>query len=89
MQVVHERCAGLGVHKKNVYGCIVVLEDNNKKKQEVRSFGKMTADLVKLAEWLREHDHPRGDGGNRSFLASSMGRTRRTVRVDAGESSSH
>jgi hypothetical protein len=55
MQVVHERCAGLDVHKKNVYGSIVVLEDNNKKKQEVRSFGTMTADLVKLAEWLREH----------------------------------
>src|SRR6516225_10130602 len=35
MQVVHERCAGLDVHKKNVYRCIVVLEDNNKKKQEV------------------------------------------------------
>src|SRR5437667_6921672 len=25
MQVVHERCAGLDVHKKNVYGCILVL----------------------------------------------------------------
>ena len=27
MQVVHERCAGLDVHKKNVYGCILVLEN--------------------------------------------------------------
>lgn len=54
MQVVHERCAGLDVHKKNVYGCVIAVE-GSRKKQEVRSFGTMTADLLKLAEWLREH----------------------------------
>src|SRR4029077_19827113 len=55
MQVIHERCAGLDVHKKKVYACIIVPENNGKKKQEIRSFGTMTADLLKLAEWLREH----------------------------------
>lgn len=55
MQVVYERCAGLDVHKKNVYGCVITLEKSGRKKQEVRSFGTMTADLLKLAEWLREH----------------------------------
>jgi transposase len=55
MQVVHERCAGLDVHKKNVYGCIFVLENNGKKKLEVRSFSTMTEELLKLAEWLREY----------------------------------
>ena len=55
MQVVHERCAGLDGHKKNVYGCVITLEGNAKKKKEVRSFGTMTADLLRLAEWLREH----------------------------------
>jgi len=30
MQVVGERCAGLDVHKKNVYGCVLVLEENGK-----------------------------------------------------------
>ena len=55
MQVVDERCAGLDVHKKNVYGCVITLEKSGRKKQEVRSFGTMTADLLKLAEWLREH----------------------------------
>jgi transposase len=54
MQVVHERCAGLDVHKKNVYGCVITLEKNGRKKQEVRRFGTMTADLLELAEWLRE-----------------------------------
>src|SRR6478672_4079904 len=54
MQVIHERCAGLDVHKKKVYACIIVPENNGKKKQEVRSFDTMTADLLKLAEWLRE-----------------------------------
>lgn len=55
MQVVHERCAGLDVHKKKVYECIIVPENNGKKKQEVRSFSAMTPDLLKLAEWLRAH----------------------------------
>jgi transposase len=55
MQVIHERCAGLDVHKKNVYGCVIALEGNSRRKHELRSFGTMTADLLKLAEWLREH----------------------------------
>ena len=55
MQVVHERCAGLDVHKKNVYGCVIVVESSGKKKLELRSFGTMTADLLRLVEWLREH----------------------------------
>jgi transposase len=55
MQVVHEHCAGLDVHKKNVYACILMLENNGKKKREIRSFGGVTAELVKLAAWLREH----------------------------------
>ena len=40
--------------KKNVYACILVLENNGKKKQAVRSFGAMTAEFLKLGEWLRE-----------------------------------
>ena len=55
MQVVQERCAGLEVHKKNVHGCILVLENSGKKKQEVGSFGTLTAELLELAEWLREY----------------------------------
>lgn len=55
MQVVHARCAGLDVHKKTVYACIICRGTEGSKQQEVRSFGTMTADLLKLADWLREH----------------------------------
>jgi len=56
MQVVHARCAGLDVHKKSVYACVICCEADGKKRQEVRSFGTMTADLLKLSDWLREHE---------------------------------
>ncbi|HEX4785444.1 MAG TPA: transposase, partial [Candidatus Sulfotelmatobacter sp.] len=54
MQVVHTRCAGLDVHKKSVYACVIYPKGDGKQ-WEVRSFGTMTADLLKLADWLREH----------------------------------
>jgi len=55
MEVVHARCAGLDVHKRSVYACVICCEADGKKRQEVRSFGTMTADLLKLSDWLREH----------------------------------
>jgi transposase len=55
MQVVHERCAGLDVHKKSVYACVTWSEAKGKKRQQVRSFGTMTADLLELADWLHDH----------------------------------
>src|ERR1700722_11230380 len=55
MQVVHERCAGLDVHKKSVYGCAVWPGEKGGKQEEIRSFGTATAELLKLADWLREH----------------------------------
>jgi transposase len=54
MQVVHERCAGLDIHKKSVYACVICLGEKGGKRQQVRSFGTMTADLLKLSDWLRE-----------------------------------
>lgn len=56
MEVVHARCAGLDVHKKSVYGCVICCEANGEKRQQKRSFGTMTADLLGLADWLREHE---------------------------------
>lgn len=55
MQVVHARCAGLDVHKKSVYACVICCTPEGKKLQQVRSFGTMTADLLQLVDWLREH----------------------------------
>ncbi len=49
MEVVHPRCAGLDVHKKTVVACVMVPGH-----KEVRTFGTMTDDLMRLADWLQE-----------------------------------
>jgi transposase len=54
MRVVHERCAGLDVHKKTVVACRIVPDGKGGWQIEVRTFGTMTDDLLKLADWLRE-----------------------------------
>jgi hypothetical protein len=40
MQIMHERCAGLDVHKKTVVACVVTPEG-----QEIRTLSTMTVDL--------------------------------------------
>jgi len=47
MEVVHERCCGLDVHKKTVVACVIT-----PKARQVRTFGTMTQDLLELGEWL-------------------------------------
>jgi transposase len=47
MEVVHERCCGLDVHKKIVVACLLT-----GRQKEVRSFSTMTRDLLHLADWL-------------------------------------
>ena len=49
MQVVHERCCGLDVHKNTVVACVLTPEG-----KELRTFGTMTDDLLRLAGWLAE-----------------------------------
>lgn len=48
MRVVHERCAGLDVHKSSVVACVLWPEG-----KQLRTFGTMTWQLEQLAEWLR------------------------------------
>jgi len=48
MQVVHERCCGLDVHKKNITACIITPEG-----KETRTFGTMTSDILELTEWIK------------------------------------
>ncbi len=55
MQVVHERCAGLDVHKKIILACVLWFDPKGQKQQEVRSFGATTAELLGLADWLMQH----------------------------------
>lgn len=49
MEVLHQRCSGIDVHKKSVVACVLTPEG-----RETRTFGTMTADLLALADWLAE-----------------------------------
>jgi len=53
MKVLHERCAGLDVHKQTVVACRRVMA-GAQVVREVRSFPTTTRGLLVLAEWLRE-----------------------------------
>jgi transposase len=52
MQVVHERCCGLDVHKKLVVACLITPGRGGSRQKETRSFGMMTEDLLALGDWL-------------------------------------
>jgi transposase len=54
MEVVHERCCGLDIHKKLIVGCVVVPGDDRQARKHIRSFGTMTDDLLRLRAWLAE-----------------------------------
>lgn len=54
MDVVHERCAGLDVHKKTVVACVLRSAPGGVTDKEVRTFETMTADLEALRDWLAE-----------------------------------
>ena len=47
MRVVHERCAGMDVHKKTVVVCAVTPQG-----RELRTFSAMTEGLLALTKWL-------------------------------------
>ena len=52
MQVVHEKCAGLDVHKKTVVACVITPKDKGGWEKEIRTFSTMTKDLLNLSDWL-------------------------------------
>ena len=54
MDVIHERCCGLDVHKKSVSACLIGPGAAGSPEKEVRTFGTMTDDLLALAAWLRQ-----------------------------------
>lgn len=53
MEVIHQRCAGLDVHKKSIVACRIIPNAEGGWDKQVRSFGTMTDDLLMLADWLR------------------------------------
>jgi transposase len=53
MQIVYERCAGLDVHKRNVVACAITPDANQRRCKEWHTFSTMTADLLRLRDWLK------------------------------------
>ncbi len=54
MEILHERCAGLDVHKKNVKACFASPAEGGKRKKETRTYLTMTQDLLQMRDWLKE-----------------------------------
>jgi hypothetical protein len=54
MEVVHERCCGLDIHKKLIVACAIVPGKDGQPHKQIRSFGSMSDDLAKLSDWLTE-----------------------------------
>lgn len=52
MQVVHQRCAGLDVHKKSITVCRLTPAGQGGWQKDIRKFGTMTDELLALADWL-------------------------------------
>jgi len=52
MNVVYECCAGLDVHKASVVACALWVDDAGKRHEQTETFGTMTGDLLRLADWL-------------------------------------
>jgi len=55
MERIHERCAGLDVHKDTVVASLHVPGEAGERHREVRTFGTTTAELLTLADWLMAH----------------------------------
>src|SRR5688572_29972999 len=49
MQVVHDRCCGLDIHKKTIVACLLTPGG-----KQTRSFGTMTDQLWELVDWLTQ-----------------------------------
>lgn len=55
MQVRFERVCGLDVHRDSIMACVRVPAPGSERREEVRSFGTTTSDLVTLRDWLKAH----------------------------------
>jgi transposase len=53
MEAIVERCCGLDVHQATIVACLLVGEPDRKPRKDVRTFGTMTEDLVRMRQWLQ------------------------------------
>jgi transposase len=56
MDVVHQRCCGLDVHKRTVVACVLVsvAAGDGQPERQIRTFGTFTNQVLALADWLTE-----------------------------------
>ena len=55
MEILYTRCAGLDVHKKTVRVCLLIRQENGKPQKAFRTYATTTQELLKLMDWLLEH----------------------------------
>src|SRR3981081_4316554 len=53
MIIIHERCAGIDVHKRSVVVCCLWNLQDGTHRQETRTFGTTTSELLTLLDWLQ------------------------------------
>ena len=54
IEVMYPRCCGLDVHKKFVTACVLGITATGTGTRTVREFSTMTADLLRLSDWLAD-----------------------------------
>ncbi len=54
MQVVHARCCGLDVHKKQVVACLLIADGASQPIKQIRIFTTMTDDILHMIDWLQQ-----------------------------------
>jgi transposase len=52
MDIVYARCAGFDVHKETVVVTVRCCLDNGKARQQTRTYGTMTEQVLELGDWL-------------------------------------
>ena len=52
MEAIVRTCCGLDVHQATVVACLLVGDPDKRPRKEIRTFGTMTCDLIRLREWL-------------------------------------
>jgi hypothetical protein len=56
MQIKHERCAGIDVHKKTVVVCCLRVDASGNAQRETRTYGTTTRELLSLCDWLAQSE---------------------------------
>lgn len=56
MDILHPRCCGVDIHKQSLTACLLVSSGDGPPRKEVRSFGTMTDELLRLGDWLAREE---------------------------------